>query len=97
MKIHESEDDGPKRRRAGKLAGRRRAKDDAKVKKTFRLTREATRRIEVHAAMTDVDASALVESLVMRHLRRFVVSDRGEAPAAEPLQSGQDQAGTEAA
>jgi hypothetical protein len=48
-----------------------------KVKSTIHLTVEASQRLTVHAAMLGMDRSELVESLVQRHLRRFVVSDRG--------------------
>lgn len=49
----------------------------AKVKSTIHLTVEASQRLTVHAAMFGMDRSELVESLVNKHLRRFVVSDRG--------------------
>lgn len=81
--IHDGDGEGPRRRRAGKSASRRKADDGGKVKATFRLSREAKRRIDVHAACLDVDGSALVESLVLSHLRRFRVQDMGE-PAADP-------------
>jgi hypothetical protein len=49
----------------------------SKVKATIHLSLEASQRLTVHAAMTGVDRSELVESLINRHCRRFVVSDRG--------------------
>lgn len=49
----------------------------SKVKSTIHLSLEASQRLTVHAAMTGVDRSELVESLINRHCRRFVVSDRG--------------------
>jgi hypothetical protein len=49
----------------------------SKVKATIRLSAEASQRLSVHAAMTGMDRSELVESLINRHLRRYVVSDRG--------------------
>ena len=49
----------------------------AKVKATIHLSVEASQRLSVHAAMTGVDRSELVESLIQQHLRRYVVSDRG--------------------
>ena len=49
----------------------------AKVKATIHLTSEADKRLSVHATMMEMDRSELVESLIMQHLRRYVVSDRG--------------------
>ena len=49
----------------------------SKVKATIHLSVEASQRLSVHAAMTGMDRSELVESLINRHLRRYVVSDRG--------------------
>jgi len=49
----------------------------SKVKATIHLSAEASQRLSVHAAMTGQDRSELVESLIVQHLRRFVVSDRG--------------------
>jgi hypothetical protein len=49
----------------------------SKVKSTIHLSVEASQRLSVHAAMTGVDRSELVESLIVRYCRRFVVSDRG--------------------
>ena len=60
----------------------------AKVKATIHLTVESHRRLSVHAAMMGVDRSELVESLVATHLKRFVVSDRGDR--AGGLESGND-------
>ena len=49
----------------------------SKVKATIHLSAEASQRLSVHAAMTGMDRSELVESLIVANLRRFVVSDRG--------------------
>lgn len=49
----------------------------SKVKATIHLSIEASQRLSVHAAMTGMDRSELVEALIQRHLRRYVVSDRG--------------------
>ena len=49
----------------------------SKVKATIHLTAEASQRLSVHAAMLGLDRSELVEALVNKHLRRFVVSDSG--------------------
>ena len=48
-----------------------------KVKATIHLSVEASQRLSVHAAMLGLDRSELVESLIGKHLRRFVISDRG--------------------
>jgi hypothetical protein len=48
-----------------------------KVKSTIHLSREADQRLDIHCTMMDFDRSALVEDLINRHLRRYVVSDRG--------------------
>ncbi len=48
-----------------------------KVKATIHLSRDADKRLSVHATMMEMDRSELVESLINQHLRRFVVSDRG--------------------
>jgi hypothetical protein len=64
----------PRKRLAAKAANRPAA---LKVKATIHLSLEASQRLTVHAAMTGVDRSELVESLINRHCRRFVVSDRG--------------------
>ncbi len=48
-----------------------------KVKTTIHLSGEADKRLSVHAAMMEMDRSALVEKLINEHLRRYVVSDRG--------------------
>jgi hypothetical protein len=49
----------------------------SKVKATIHLSVEASQRLTVHAAMSGMDRSELVESLINQHLRRYVVSDRG--------------------
>ena len=51
----------------------------SKVKATIHLSAEASQRLSVHAAMTGMDRSELVEQLIQLHLKRFVVSDRGGA------------------
>src|SRR4051812_25330030 len=63
-----------RKRPAAKAANRPAA---SKVKSTIHLSVEASQRLTVHAAMMGMDRSELVESLIQRHLRRFVVSDRG--------------------
>ena len=50
----------------------------AKVKATIHLSVEANERLSIHCIKMGLDRSELVESLIQRHLRRWVVSDRGE-------------------
>jgi hypothetical protein len=59
----------------------------SKVKCTIHLTVEASQRLDIHATMSGMDRSELVESLIRQHCRRWVVSDRG----------GEDGAASEAA
>jgi Ribbon-helix-helix protein, copG family len=49
-----------------------------KVKATIHLSVEADKRLSVHATMMEMDRSELVEFLIAKHLRRYVVSDRGD-------------------
>lgn len=67
-----------RKRPAAKAANRPAA---SKVKATIHLSVEASQRLTVHAAMLGMDRSELVEQLINRHCRRFVVSDRGEGDA----------------
>lgn len=69
----------PRRRPASKPA---KTPASEKQKATFYLTSDAIRRLGVHAAMTGMDKSSLVESLISDALRRFVVQDR--AKTADP-------------
>ena len=63
-----------------------------KVKATIHLTAENHKRLSVHAAMLGVDRSELVESLIATHLKRFVVSDRGDrAGGSESGNDGKDE------
>jgi hypothetical protein len=62
----------PRRSKAGKPQVRQAA---PKVKATLLLTAEASQRLSVHAAMMGEDRSALVDRLIMEHLRRFRVQD----------------------
>jgi hypothetical protein len=66
---------GKARKRSSARAAARPAA--SKVKATIHLSVEASQRLTVHAAMLGMDRSELVEALIGRHLRRFVVSDRG--------------------
>jgi hypothetical protein len=74
----ESTDSGngkPRKRPAAKAATGQIA---GKVKATLHLSSEADKRLSVHATMMDMDRSELVEKLINDHLRRYVVSDRGQ-------------------
>ena len=64
----------PRKRVAAKAAIEQKVK---KVKSTIHLSREADQRLDIHCTMMGFDRSALVEDLINRHLRRYVVSDRG--------------------
>jgi hypothetical protein len=68
-----------RKRPAAKAANRPAA---AKVKTTIHLSVEADQRLTIHAKMLGMDRSELVESLINRGCRRFVVSDRGGDDAA---------------
>jgi hypothetical protein len=48
-----------------------------KCKATIHLSSEADKRLSIHATMMDMDRSELVEYLIMNHLKRYYVSDRG--------------------
>lgn len=71
----------PRRRQAVKPSIRPSA---AKVKTTVSLSVEASQRLTVHAAMMGIDRSALMEKLIVDHLRRWVVSDRGGHDSEAP-------------
>ena len=71
----------PRKRSAVKAASR---PNGEKLKATIHLTVEASQRLTVHAAMTGMDRSELVEQLIRDHLKRFVVSDRGGGTGADP-------------
>ncbi len=51
---------------------------------TVHLSPEAAQRVDLHALMMGMDRSSYIESLIMQHCRRFVVSDRGGAMEASP-------------
>ncbi len=76
MSLEHSDAQGgkPRKRQSGKSAGRA---GGGKVKSTIHLSVEASQRLDIHATMTNLDRSALVEQLINLHLRRWVVSDRG--------------------
>lgn len=54
-----------------------------KVKATIHLSGEADKRLSVHATMMEMDRSELVEHLIVTHLKRYVVSDRGGDASGE--------------
>jgi hypothetical protein len=47
------------------------------VKASMRLSAAAHERLVIHAAKARTSQAAVVERLIMEHLRRWVVSDRG--------------------
>ena len=73
---HAKQGDGKARKRVGGKAATRQAA--IKVKTTIHLSVEASQRLTVHAAYMSLDRSALVEKLIADHLKRYVVSDRGQ-------------------
>lgn len=48
-----------------------------RVDRKFTLSTEAAQRVDLHAVGTGQTASAVVEALIVAHLRRFVLVDRG--------------------
>jgi hypothetical protein len=48
-----------------------------KVKATIHLSSDADKRLSIHATMLEMDRSELVEFLIVTHLKRYYVSDRG--------------------
>jgi hypothetical protein len=71
-----------RKRPAAKVATGRVA---AKVKATIHLSGEADKRLSVHATMMEMDRSELVEHLIVTHLKRYVVSDRGGDASGEAV------------
>jgi hypothetical protein len=59
----------------------------AKIKATIHLSGEADKRLSVHATMMEMDRSELVELLIVTHLKRYVVSDRGGGDNAGDMQA----------
>jgi hypothetical protein len=55
-----------------------------KLERKFTMSPEAAQRLAVHAAGTGLRPSQVVEQLVLTHLRRFVLTDRGELDQVEP-------------
>lgn len=55
-----------------------------KLATTVHLTTEAAQRVDLHALMMGMDRSSYIESLIMQHCRRFVVSDRGGPSEPSP-------------
>lgn len=50
-----------------------------KVKATIHISEKAMKMLGVYAVMTASSNSAVVENLIVEHLRRFVVSDRAKS------------------
>lgn len=76
----EPEREKPRRRIAAKSAKRVDAK---KLKATYYLSAEAIRRVGIAATMEGEDKSTIIERLINDHLRKWVVSCRGQR-ADEP-------------
>ena len=71
----EPEREKPRRRTAGKPA---KSVDAKKVKATYYLSAESIRRVGIAATMEGEDKSAIIERLIHEHLRKWVVSCRGQ-------------------
>jgi hypothetical protein len=80
MAEHPEGQSGKGRRRQAAKAGIRSA--SSKVKATVHLSVSADQRLNIHCAMMGMDRSAMIEDLITKHLRRYVVSDRGETETA---------------
>jgi hypothetical protein len=76
---------GKARKRPAAKAAMRQAV--VKVKSTIHLSVEASQRLDIHATMMGFDRSALVEKLIIDHLRRYVVSDRGGPDCAASVET----------
>lgn len=61
-----------------------------KLATTVHLSAEAAQRVDLHALMTGMDRSAYIESLIMTHCRRFVVSDRGGSDTTADITGSAD-------
>lgn len=72
--VSESGSGKGRKRQAAKAPGGRAV---SKVKSTIHLSVEASQRLDIHATMSGMDRSELVEALINQHCRRWVVSDRG--------------------
>jgi hypothetical protein len=56
-----------------------------RVERKFALSREAAQRLDVHAVGTGRRQAAILEDLILTHLRRFHLTDRGgSAGSAQP-------------
>lgn len=62
-----------------------------KVKRSFVLTAEVSRRLDAHALGLGVEPARVVADLVDRHCRRFVLTDRG---GGSPGPGGVQEGGT---
>ncbi len=56
-----------------------RQEDASKVKATIHISERAMKMLGVYAVMTDSSNSGVVETLILEHLKRFVVSDRARS------------------
>lgn len=78
------------RARKGKAAKAPKLQDSKKkVKLSIYVSLESARRLGIHATMTSLDRSSIVDSLIREHLRDWVVQYRpagkgGELDSVEP-------------
>jgi hypothetical protein len=68
----------PRKRAAAKASERKPA---SKYKATLLLSHEASQRLSIHAAMMGEDRSALVDQLILQHLKEWKVSAWGKSAA----------------
>lgn len=76
--------------RRGKAA---RPHEDAPVKASIRLSGKAWRMLGVFTVMSRRDRSDIIEGLIVEHLGRYVVADRGERPRIRLRGDGEDDGG----
>jgi hypothetical protein len=79
----------PRKRATAKASERKDAPAKPKFKATLLLSQEASQRLSIHAAMKGEDRSALVDQLILQHLKEWKVSAWGgrSSGPADPAES----------
>jgi hypothetical protein len=75
------------RKRTAKAA---KPEDAGKIKATIHLSPKAFKLLGIHGVMNSQSNSAIVEELVLAHLKRYVVSDRGRSDDQAMLVESED-------
>lgn len=75
--------------RSARSPRRSREQSTSRVKTAVVLGSDTYRRLSIHCAAENRTASEVVAELIDRHLRRYVLQDRGAKPAAEANIGGQ--------